>query len=376
MEEQKLPSEAATELADRPPVPNADLQADTSTLIHEEGTVQEEEAAPVSAEMTPAPVGQNSTDIQENATPQAEVSPIPTVTMPIYIQTTASTAKRKKPLLFVLGGIFSVILFVVLALVLTKPGRTVKRAQELSLLGEYGNALVLLSELDSSKARLAEKEVYSQVEEELESYLEDAHYEKARKILEELPDTSECDELKEMLYDSIEDGISALMDAGDYIAAQKLLDESEELPNFALLQEQIKYESLILNCAFDLRPHLNNPASLQINWVEIYPGDSDDKYPALVYFYSGQNGFGGTSAKYGVSSRADATHLGGTESLDTDDLDDYSEMLVAILINAYREESELSVFFNLNRVNTLLAAGNMPKIDITQYASKTVSPNT
>lgn len=330
-------------------------QEEAAQASPEEAAVQE---LPSEEEIVPA-------EVPEEALPES----------PACVQ----PPKNKKKLWIILGAAALAVLIAASAVLIYlggADGRTLKQAQELADSEEYEQALDLLDTIEDPSSDIRKEmktlksEIYDAIDSEVTRLLQNESAQKALDYLNEYDFIPNYGSLLSEIYERMEDDIYALMDEGEYIDAQALLLEYSFLPNYETLGLQIKYETFIIQCAFDLRPMMKNPSSLQVNSVEFYNTDAD--YPTVVINESGQNGFGGYSTGYVLFDDDDLTYIGSVSSLDTSDLDDYVDKMIAFLILAYRSNEDYAVtdaVFDLSRINSFLPSGKMPNIDITQYAS-------
>lgn len=382
---------------------------------------------PTPVEPDPYATPAEPTPVAESIEPTPVAAPVSTPYIPesnFYAAPISAVPAPKKKKGLIIGLIAAVVILAAVAVVIylgCADGRTVDEARSLADDGEYVEALDLLDSIEDPSSdvkkeiKSLQNEIYESIENEVTTLLENGspkdaldclnrydfipNYEKVLKNIYEAmenevtsllengspKDALEClndydfipnyDKVLKKVYEAMEDEIFALMDEGEYIKAQELLDDYDFLPSHNTLAAQIKYESFIIYAAFDLRPIMKNPSSLQISTVEIYEYTSDDYiYPTLVFYSTGQNGFGGYSGSYEVFLGDDLTYTGSTSTLDTDDIDDYSDYLVAYLILLYRENDDYAgtdAVYDLARINSFLPNGKMPNIDITQYARQT-----
>ena len=59
--------------------------------------------------------------------------------------------------------------------------------------------------------------------------------------------------------------------------------------------------------------------------------------------------------------------MGSCDTLDTDDADDYSDLLTIMLVELWRDCEEMTGAYDLNRVNKILSEGITPKLEITEF---------
>lgn len=292
----------------------------------------------------------------------------------------SQSSPKSKKRRWVIAASVAVLVVVAVAAVLIylsgADGRTVEEAQLLADCEEYQEALLLLDTIEDPSADIRKEmnalktEIYDGIESRINTLFLNDSAQSALDYLNEFPDIPAYDTLLAEIYARVEDDIYTLMDDGEYIKAQELLLACGFLPNYEAIGSQIMYETFIIQCTFDLRPLMKNPSSLQINSVEFYNTGAD--YPAVVVNDSGQNGFGGYSNSYVLFDDDDLTYLGSVTTLDTDDLDDVADLLIAYLIISYRGNEDYAVndaVFDLARINAFLPSGKMPNIDITQYAN-------
>jgi len=207
--------------------------------------------------------------------------------------------------------------------------------------------------------------IYDAIEENIEEILDEGDSTAALEMLEKFPDLPSYNDMQALVYTALEEDVQAFMNEGDYVAAQEFLNGHAYLTNYDKLCRQVKYETFLIQCAFDLRPRMKNPRSLMITGVEIY--ESESEYPTIIFDVSGQNGFGGYTTSYVVFDNDDLTYLGMCSSIYEPDDDEY---LTAYLIRMYRLDPEITdAVFDLERINQFLADGNMPTIDFVQYIS-------
>lgn len=329
-------------------------------------------AEPVSVETNPnaVPTEANfyATPVEPNPYAAAVTTPYPS----------AAPKKKKKGLIIGLIAAAAVIIAVVAVVIYLggADGRTVEKAQSLAGDGEYLEALDLLDSIEDPSSdvkqdiKTLKNEIYEGIENEVKSLLDDGSPKDALEYLNEYNFIPNYDKVLENIYEGMENEIFALMDEGEYIKAQELLDAYDFLPSHETLAAQIKYESFILFSAFDLRPLMKNPSSLQINTVEFY--DDGEIYPTIVINDSGQNGFGGYSTSYVLFFGDDLNYTGSTTTLDISETEYESlEYYTASIIFMYRKIDDYAVtdaVYDLARINSFLPSGNMPNIDITQYA--------
>ena len=111
-----------------------------------------------------------------------------------------------------------------------------------------------------------------------------------------------------------------LLEDGKYDDGKALLETIPEYKDVSTVLEQIKWESKAYTCLNDIRMGLKNPDSLYIKDIAFFSGDikeglGDDDLemankmseifcakgePVIVFFVSGENGFGGSSVGYYV----------------------------------------------------------------------------
>ncbi len=350
--------------------------AEFPTILEETDSAQATTSAdPIPAATAPA------TPVPTAITYVPTAIPAPSVTPPI------DNAKKpsKKGLKVTIGLLIGAFIISIVAIIAGvaiylyvqgADGRTLEQAQVLADDEQYAEALELLDTIEDPSAdikkeiKALKEDIHTGILDKFAELLEKKSAKDAFAYLETYTSLSNYDELKDQISDCVEEHIYALMDEGEYIEAQDVLSTISFLPKYDLISRQLKYETFIIQCAFDLRPIMKNPSSLQINSVEFY--DASEVYPFVIISESGQNGFGGYATGYVIFDDDDLTYMGSCSTLDLDDIDDddYSDYLTAVLILGYRK-SDLEItdaVFDLSRINAFIASGKMPNIDIKQYA--------
>ena len=163
-----------------------------------------------------------------------------------------------------------------------------------------------------------------------------------------------------------------LCNSGKY---RNAYDEISDINNFkeaTELKRQIYYETRFFEGVVDMRQYFKNPDSLAVNDVEVLyvpdaKNDNPIAQPAFIMKISGQNGFGGYTASYGISTEYEGkyTFLGSCDTLDEDDYksSEADEKLIAQLINAYKEKGvELTDAINYERITSIIESGNYTNI--------------
>lgn len=340
------------------------------------------------------------------------LSPTPeetTAVTEVVVQNIPPKTKSKTPLFIGLAvaGI-AVVVGIILLLIPSKEKQAISTANSYIEAENYQKAMSALSEVEQTDEVIAlQNKIYDIVEDNVEELLDDEDYKGALKLLkqwetlpaytdltdealegrvEELIAESEYKEAFKLLSDHgsagncqtlsktvLEEQVEELMNNGEYTDALTILDDHKSVSNYEELYNKVKWESIILECAFDLRPSMKNPTSLQITSVEAYETSaSDASYPAIILQSSGQNGFGGYSTSLVAFSTTDLSFLGSTSTMDSDDADSYTELLVIILIEGYRESgNKITDFeFDLSRINSFLSSGKKPELNITAFKNE------
>ena len=295
--------------------------------------------------------------------------------IPIETFTATEPPAKKKNLKITLISVSAVIVLAVVGVfiyLLGADGRTVDEAQSQFYSGNYMEALNLLDTIDNPSGDTSrdihnlKDEIYAAAEEDINKLIEDGKSSDALELLNTYAFLPSYNDLQSNIYKSVETAVFSLMDQGEYIEAQALLEKNNFITNYDSLARQIKFETLILQCVFNLRPLMKNPSSLQINEVEIY--DIKTEYPAFVFSQSGQNGFGGYSSSYVAFSSSDLDYIGSCKSIYDPDEDDVVERLIALLIKGYRDKSEtIEAPYDLARINSFIPSGKKPNINFEQY---------
>ena len=306
------------------------------------------------------------TTLETQSPPQEE-----TVTQ-VIVQNIPQKNKNKTPLLFALAvtGI-AVVVGTVLLLIPNKEKNALRAANSYIEAGDYLEAVNTLSNVEQTAEVIAlQDKIYGIVENNVEELLDEENYKGALTLLKQWEALTEYDQLTN---EALKGRMEELMNDGEYTDALTILDDHSSASNYEELYKTVKWESIILECAFNLRPSMKNPTSLQINSVEVYDtSDSDASYPAIILQSSGQNGFGGYSTSLVAFSTTDLSLLGSTSTMDSDDADTYTELLIIYLIETYRDSGNeiKDCAFDLSRINSFLSSGKKPKLDIKAFQNE------
>lgn len=327
----------------------------------------------------------------------------------VIVDNIPTKSKNKTPLLIVLAiaGI-AVVAGTILLLIPSKEKQAIRTANSYIEAENYQEAINTLTQVEQTTEIVSLQEnIYNLVENNVEELLDDKDYKEALKLLdqwevlpahteltnealegwvEELISEGEYKEAFTVLskhstassYDTLsktvlEKHVEELMNNGQYTDAITVLSDHKSVSNFKELYNQVKWESIILECAFNLRPNMKNPSSLQITSVEAYnTSSSDATYPAIILQSSGQNGFGGYSTSLVAFSTTDLSLLGSTSTMDRSDTDDYTELLIILLIDTYRTGgNDIKDFaFDLSRINNFLTSGKKPELNISVFKNE------
>ena len=161
-----------------------------------------------------------------------------------------------------------------------------------------------------------------------------------------------------------------LCNSGKY---ENAFDEIKDIEGFKEadeLKRNIYYETRFFEGLADMRQYYKNPESLSVNDIEVIYGkySKEEKpmsKPAFIMKASGQNGFGGYTASYAITSESDDgsyQYLGSCDTLDEDEVDD-DEYLAAVLINAYKDEGvKIENAINYERISAIVQEGNYTNI--------------
>lgn len=174
----------------------------------------------------------------------------------------------------------------------------------------------------------------------------------------------------------------SLLDQGNYVDAQELLKKIDGYKDANQVLNESKYESLVLSAYEAIRYNLKNPNSMIIYEVFFYStrptgerfdssiitdlaetfNDSlvDEDHPIIVMRYGAENGYGGISTGYYVSTfDSDDEKYGIYGTTDSDDFDglnkndkNYAQKVVTTAaIIMMEEESVKEGEINIDRVN-------------------------
>ena len=290
----------------------------------------------------------------------------------VIMQNIPTKTKSKSSLFIALAvaGI-AVVVGTVLLLIPSKEKKALRTANSYIEAGDYQKAVNALSDVEQTDEVIAlQNKIYGIVENSVEELLDEENYKGALKLLKQWEALTEYDQLTS---EALKGRIEELMNDGEYTDALTILNDHSSASNYEKLYKTVKWESIILECAFNLRPSMKNPTSLQINSVEAYDtSDSDASYPAIILQSSGQNGFGGYSASLVAFSTTDLSLLGSTSTMDSDDADTYTELLIIYLIEAYRDSGDeiQDCTFDLSRINNFLNSGKKPELDIKAFQNE------
>lgn len=306
------------------------------------------------------------------------LSPTPketTAVTEVVVQNIPQKNKSKTPLFIGLAvaGV-AVVVGIILLLIPSKEKQAISTANSYIEAENYQQAVSALSEVEQTDEVIALRDkIYGIVEDSVEELLDDEDYKGALKLLKQWEALPAYTELTD---EALEGRVEELMNDGEYTDALTVLDDHKSVSNYEELYNKVKWESIILECAFNLRPSMKNPTSLQITSVEAYETSaSDASYPAIILQSSGQNGFGGYSTSLVAFSTTDLSLLGSTSTMDSDDADDYTELLIIYLIEAYRESGDeiTDLAFDLSRINSFLSSGKKPELNITEFKNENTS---
>jgi len=196
----------------------------------------------------------------------------------------------------------------------------------------------------------------------IENYIEIKDYSNAFNEAEKIAKNSQYDYYVSKISASISDDIEALVNEGKYSEALEMLTSYPTIDNYSNTHESIIFESLALNCIYELRSYFKNPNSMQVNSLTFYIFDGD-ALPSVVMKTSGQNGFGGYSSSYDLFTYDDTSHeynyLGSVDSLNEDDLDDAGDQLTLLLIQTIQLGKETGEI-DISRINALLSNSITP----------------
>lgn len=268
----------------------------------------------------------------------------------------------------------AVVVGTILLLIPSKEKQAIRTANSYIEAENYHEAVSALSKVEQTDEVIAlQDKIYGIVEDNVAELLDDEDYKEALKLLEQWETLPAYTELTD---EALEGRVEELMNDGEYTDALAVLDDHKSVSNNEKLYNKVKWESIILECAFNLRPSMKNPTSLQITSIEAYDTSaSDASYPAIILQSSGQNGFGGYSTSLVAFSTTDLSLLGSTSTMDIDDADDYTELLIIYLIETYRESGkDISYLaFDLSRINSFLGSGKKPELNITAFKNENTS---
>lgn len=318
--------------------------------------------------------------------------------------------KKKSKLPWIIAcmvGILAIVAAVVVLLLPSKQDKAIEQAEEYLAAGQYRQAIEALEAVEENDdVEAALTKVYKAVESEIKDLISDEEYDDALEMLKAWTDLQEYDSL---CAKTVEKAFGTLLEEGEYVEALELLDEWKDLPDYqalcdegiekavttmmndgkyidayellknypdaesyTALRNQMMAETVILQCAFNYRPLMKNPSSLQISEAElyVYGGTVEADYPQVILHTSGQNGFGGYATSWSIYDAEDLEYVGSTSTLSVYDADDYYEALVIGLIDIYRDYEEIEAEFDLSRINGFLQSGKKPDIDPKLFAEE------
>lgn len=176
-----------------------------------------------------------------------------------------------------------------------------------------------------------------------------------------------------------------LLDQGNYVEAQELLEKVDGYKDANQILNESKYESLALSAYEAIRYNLKNPNSMIIYEVSFYStrptGESfnssiltdlaetfngslvDENHPIIVMKYGAENGYGGVSTGYYVSTfDSDDEKYGIYGTTDSDDFDDLNQsdknyvqkVITTAAIIMMEKESVKEGEINIDRVNKII----------------------
>ncbi len=169
---------------------------------------------------------------------------------------------------------------------------------------------------------------------------------------------------------------NSLLETGKYEEANFLFDKIKNYKDVPEIKEQLKYESYAYSSINDLKRRLKNPDSYNLYEITFYKpmdtkndkietsqGEKTERYPVCIMHYGAQNGFGGNTVGYAISSYDEELQkyitIGSCDSLDEadydkDDEDDAIEIIICSIINLYITDGENIGEVNFDRLKTVL----------------------
>lgn len=169
----------------------------------------------------------------------------------------------------------------------------------------------------------------------------------------------------------------SLLEKGKYEEANNLFNEISAYNDVELLQEELKYESMVYQCITSIRRYLKNPDSLQIYEVEFYKDIKENVNKAIVESletfktfaninpicvirFGGQNGFGGNTTSYGMFIYTEENnsfeYFGSCDSLDVNEIDEDDEIdkITCQMINIYKDNFTSIGSVDLTRIKNII----------------------
>lgn len=186
----------------------------------------------------------------------------------------------------------------------------------------------------------------------------------------------------------------SLLESGDYIEGQELLMKLKNYKDADQVLEKTHFETYVYAAIDAFRMNLKNPNSLVVYDVSFYPtkptgknysgitaqipetfdaSTVDELHPIIIVHYGAQNGFGGMSTGYLIStyhSDVEAyTVWGTTETTDINELDEndnhYLEKLITtVAMKMVEEEVQAIGSVDIERINRVLKNSSFSVVKI------------
>jgi tetratricopeptide (TPR) repeat protein len=208
---------------------------------------------------------------------------------------------------------------------------------------------------------------------------EQGKYEEANIIFDKIERYKNVDEIKKQINTYKE--AMTLLEQGKYEDANKLFNTIPDFKDIKKIQEQLKYESMAYSAINSLKSRLKNPDSFQPYDITFYKSmgkDSDSldekiskifneyndsQNPICIIHYGAQNGFGGNTPGYMISSYDKSlnsyTLIGTCDTLnevdyDQNDQEDIYNLIICKAINLYKNGNDIIGIIDLERIKNLL----------------------